>query len=303
MYMGGKRMGKADTVKMIGTVKCEMKDWSLSGPEMSKIDADTYAISYKATFDGSCADEHGKMQKVPSPVRGASVWVRNGDKWQAVFHGENMIVEPKGAPAADEKSDAKDAKKEEPKKPEADKDDKKTDEKAAPKADDSKKADDKAAPKADDKSMAKKDDKTAANTTGKTTDTSTGTGTADPNTDALVAIQKSGWEAWRNKDTAKFEQLTTADLAFVGPDGIWHSGKSEVIKTWTTMNCEGVTKTDFKNGFASAISPTVEVLTGVGTSDGKCNGQKNGDLDNVAFYVKEGNDWKLAFLFESMPMS
>ena len=303
MYMGGKRFGKTDSVKMIGTVKCEMKDWSLSGPEMSKIDADTYVISYKGTFDGSCAEGGGKMQKAPSPVRGATVWARNGDKWQAVFHGETPIMEPKGGPDADDKADAKDAKstdakQSDAKKTDADKDSKTSNDKSAAKTEDKNMADDKSAKAADDKSMAKRDDKTAANTTRKTTDA----GTADPNTDALVALHKTGWEAWRTKDASKLEQSTTADVAFIGPDGIWHSGKSDVVKNWTTMNCEGVTKTDFKNGFASALSPTVEILTGIGTSDGKCNGQKNADLENVAFYVKEGNDWKLAFMFEPMPM-
>jgi hypothetical protein len=35
---------------------------------MSKIDDDTYAFSYKGTFDGSCT-MNGKTEKQPSPVR------------------------------------------------------------------------------------------------------------------------------------------------------------------------------------------------------------------------------------------
>ena len=108
----GQRMDKATTVKMIAGVKCDIKSMDLTEPAMSMIDADTYALSYKATWDGTCNDPDGKPMKVPSPVRSASIWVRSGDKWQAVFHGENLIVDPKAPPPPP----APAAKKEEPKK-------------------------------------------------------------------------------------------------------------------------------------------------------------------------------------------
>src|ERR1700730_16775933 len=113
---GGQRMDKAATVKMIASVKCDIKSMDLSEPAMSMIDADTYALSYKATWDGTCNARDGKPMKVPSPIRSASIWVRSGDKWQAVFHGENLIVDPKNpvAPATPKK----------PKKVEPKKDDK-----------------------------------------------------------------------------------------------------------------------------------------------------------------------------------
>src|SRR5712671_7831395 len=90
----GQRMDKAATVRMIAGVKCDIKSMDLTEPAMSMIDADTYALSYKATWDGTCNGPDGKPMKVPSPIRSASVWVRSGDKWEAVFHGENLIVDP-----------------------------------------------------------------------------------------------------------------------------------------------------------------------------------------------------------------
>src|SRR5437588_2909596 len=95
---GGQRMDKAATVKMIAGVKCDIKSMDLTEPGMSMIDADTYALSYKTTWDGTCNGPDGKRAKVPSPIRSASIWVRNGDKWLAVFHGENLIVNPKASP-------------------------------------------------------------------------------------------------------------------------------------------------------------------------------------------------------------
>ena len=118
---GGSRMDKAATTKMIAGVKCDIKDgWKLDEPHVSTVDADTYALSYKGTFDGTCTMD-GKTEKAPSPIRAATVWVRSGDKWLAAFHGENLIVDPK-APAAP------------PAKPEAKKEAPKKDDKAAPNA-------------------------------------------------------------------------------------------------------------------------------------------------------------------------
>ena len=70
---------------MIAGVKCDIKDgWKLDEPHVSTIDADTYVLSYKGTFDGTCTMD-GKTEKAPSPIRAATVWVRSGDKWLAAF--------------------------------------------------------------------------------------------------------------------------------------------------------------------------------------------------------------------------
>src|SRR5438105_7401526 len=74
----GQRMDKAATVNMIAGVKCDIKSMDLTEPAMSMIDADTYALSYKSTWDGTCNGPDGKPMKVPSPIRSASIWVRSG---------------------------------------------------------------------------------------------------------------------------------------------------------------------------------------------------------------------------------
>lgn len=120
----------------------------------------------------------------------------------------------------------------------------------------------------------------------------------------MAKTHSAGWEAFRNKDAKWFEANTTKDMSFVDPAGMFHSGQAAVVKLWTAdMKCEGVTKTSFTEAFASAISPTVELLTGKGEADGSCDGQKNGPLYQTAVYVKEGDAWKLTFMFESLPAS
>lgn len=255
-YEGGTRMGKSDMIKMIGGSKCEVKEgWKLEEPQMAKINDDTYVMSYKTTMDGSCTMD-GKSMKLPSPTRAASVWVRNGDKWQGVFHGENLIIDPKNPPPAPPKSEAK---KEEP----------------------------------------KKDDKAAANS-----NTAAAPAPAKPtpsaNTEALVKLHTSGWEAFKAKDAKKFDEMLAANVVNVDPIGTVISGKANIIKQWTeTMKCEGITKVSVTDGFSTAISPTVELFTLKGNADGTCNGQKNANLFQSTIYVKEGDAWKLAFMFEA----
>lgn len=111
MVEAGQRMDKAAVVKIIAGNKCDVKTWNLDEPQLGKIDNDTYALSYKGTWDGTCTGPDGKAMKIPSPVRAATVFVRSGDKWQGAFHGENLIVDPKNLPPA-----KPDAKKEEPRK-------------------------------------------------------------------------------------------------------------------------------------------------------------------------------------------
>jgi len=257
----GQRMDKGATVKMIASVKCDIKSMDLTEPAMSMIDADTYALSYKATWDGMCPGPEGtRPMKVPSPIRSASIWVRSGDKWQAVFHGENLIVDPKNPP------------------------------KAAPAA----------PPK---KEAPKKDDKTAANSNTASNNAAPARATPDANTDALVKVELALWEAWKAHDAKKLDELMAKDVSFVNIFGTYLATRADAMKDWTGTGCE-VKSVSVTNGFASALSPTVEMLTRKGTADGTCGGQKIGGTDiwGVSIYVKDGDAWKFAFGMNSPAM-
>lgn len=259
----GVREDKAAAVKMIAGVKCDIKDgWKLDEPQLAKIDSDTYVLTYKGTFDGTCTFG-GQTEKVPSPIRAATVVVRSGNDWKAVFHGENPIIDPTAQPATNPKSDTKTTDKPE---------------------------------------VSKKDDTKPAEPAGNSNTTPPTKPVPGANTDALTKIHLSGWEAWKAKDQKKLEEIASSDLSIVDPIGGFISGRSNVVKGWFDMKCEGITKVGLTDGFASAVSPTLEILTVKGKADGSCEGQKNGDLYQTTFFVKEGDTWKLAFMFEAMPM-
>jgi hypothetical protein len=251
---GGQRMDKAATVGMIAGVKCDIKSMDLTEPAMSMIDADTYALSYKATWDGTCNGPDGTPMKVPSPVRSASIWVRSGDKWQAVFHGENLIVDPKN-PAAP----------------------------AAP-------------PEKTKKVEPKEDVKTAANSNTAPNTAAPAKAMPDANTDALVKVELALWEAWKEHDAKKLDDLMAKDVSFVNIFGTYLATRADAMKDWTGAGCE-VKSVSVSDGFATALSPTVEMLTRKGTADGTCGGQNVGGTDiwGVSIYVKEGDAWKFAF--------
>ena len=263
----GMRMSRPELLQMIGSFKCDVKTWNIDDPQMAMINADTYVISYKGTFDGSCSGTDGKAQKLPSPIRAASVYVRDGDNWKGAFHSETLIIDPKNPPAAA------------PANPE-------------PKKEESKKEEKPKAPAA----------ATPASPSAPAT-SAPAKPTPSANTDALVKIHTAGWEAFKAKDAKWFDANLTATASNVDPLGNWVTGKANVIKKWTeTMKCEGITKVSVTEGFATAISPAVEILTLKGSADGTCDGQKNGGLWQSAVYVKEGETWKLAFMFESPAM-
>ena len=224
---GAQRLDRAAALKMIGGVRCEVKSGHIDEPHLATIDADTYAFSYRTTWDGTCTGPDGNAVRIPSPVRAATIWIRNGNKWQAAFHGENLIVDPKNlvpAPAA------------------------------AP---------------------------AQAN--------------GDANTAALVKAELAVWEAWAAKDRKKLEDLTAKEISFVNIFGSYFATKADAINDWTGANCDAksVTVTD---GAATALSPTVEILTVKATADGTCGGQKiAGAVYGTSVYVKDGDRWKWAF--------
>ena len=111
MREGGRQMDKAAVVKLIAGNKCNVKDWKLEDPLTAKIDADTYVLSYRGTFDGSCTGPDGKPMKIPSPIRAATVWIRAGDTWRAAFHGQDSIFDPKNPPSPAKAAGKKESKK------------------------------------------------------------------------------------------------------------------------------------------------------------------------------------------------
>jgi hypothetical protein len=241
MREGGRQMDKAAVVKLIVDNKCNVKDWKLEDPQMARIDADTYVLSYRGTFDGSCAGQDGKPMKIPSPIRAATVWMRADHTWQAAFHGQDPILDPKNPPSP---------------------------------------------AKAAGKKESKKDHRAVA----------TAKVDADPSTVAMMAVEKSVWEAWMAKDAARLQELTTPDLSFQNIFGTYFANKADTLKNWTSAYCD-IRSVSVTDGEGTLLSPAIGILNRTGTAEGSCNGRKLPlvPIYGTSVYVKDGDTWKLAF--------
>jgi len=241
MREGGRQMDKAAVVKLIAGNKCNVKDWKLEDALMSRIDADTYVLSYRGTFDGSCNGPAGKPMKIPSPIRAATVWIRAGDTWRAAFHGQDPILDPKNPPSPARAAGEKES---------------------------------------------KKDDRAVA----------TAKVAADPSTVAMMAVEKSVWEAWMAKDAAKLQELTTPDLSFQNIYGAYFANKADTLKNWTSAYCD-IKSVNVTDGEGTLVSPAIGILNRTGTAEGSCNGQRLPPVPiyGTSVYVKDGDSWKLAF--------
>jgi hypothetical protein len=147
-----------------------------------------------------------------------------------------------------------------------------------------------AAPVVDPKAVAAKPaDKKEARTDEKTKATD-----GDARTDAMLALERTVWEAWRTRDTKKIEALTARNISFIDIFGTYLATKTDALKNWSGAGCD-VKSVVIADAASTMLSPTVGILTFEATADGTCYGQKVGPIWGTSVYVKDGNAWKWTF--------
>jgi len=227
--MSGKgRVDKAAIVKRIGDPTCEVKDFSLSEEQMRPLGSDAALLTYKATQDVKCG---GKA--LPAVVRAATVLIRSGDKWKAVYHNEVPIVDPKATAQLGEPEETLSY------------------------------------------------EKAKLNV-------------SDGSTTAMFEAEKKVWEAWKDHDGKKLDELTTKDISFINIFGTFFPTKADALKDWTAKGCE-VTSVSVTDAASTMLSPAVGILTFKGGADGKCFGQKVPPIWGTSIYIKDGDTWKWTF--------
>ena len=76
---------KADIVKMLPSMPCDVKSYTLSDWKLSMVDADAAVITYKGMAEGTCGG-----QPIPA-TWSSSLWVNRKGKWVAFAHQETNI--------------------------------------------------------------------------------------------------------------------------------------------------------------------------------------------------------------------
>jgi len=116
----------------------------------------------------------------------------------------------------------------------------------------------------------------------------------DAATDAMLAVEKAVWEAWKAHDAKKLEDLTARDISFINIFGTYFATKADALKDWTGAGCD-VKSVSVTDAVGTMLSPTVGILTFKGAADGTCYGQKVGPIWGTSVYVKNGYAWKWTF--------
>lgn len=78
-------MGKADIVKEIANMPCEVKSYTLSDFKVTFLNGGTAILTCKGVVDGTCAGT-----ALPN-VWSSSVYVNRGGRWMAASHQETAI--------------------------------------------------------------------------------------------------------------------------------------------------------------------------------------------------------------------
>ncbi len=118
--------------------------------------------------------------------------------------------------------------------------------------------------------------------------------TPDAGTDAMLTAEKAVWEAWKDHDAKKIEELTAKDISFINIFGTFFPTKADAIKDWSANGCD-VKSVSVTDADGTMLSPNVGILRFNGGADGTCFGQKVGAIWGTSVYVKEGDTWKWAF--------
>ena len=112
----------------------------------------------------------------------------------------------------------------------------------------------------------------------------------------IIALEKAGWEAWKNNNAEWFKQNTTENFLSVSSGGI--SNKAQVVKS-AESDCavKTVSLADFT--FLLLNKETV-VLTYIAMQDGVCGNSKLPvKVRASATYIKQGGKWLEAFYMET----
>jgi hypothetical protein len=118
-----------------------------------------------------------------------------------------------------------------------------------------------------------------------------------PTKDALMTMEKAGWEAWKNRD-AKWTEENYSDKA-VNFTAAGRVDKAASIKSYSEQKCE-IKSYSISDDQMQMVGPDVAVLTFRAAQDYTCDGTKGpADVRAASIYVREGDKWKAAFYAET----
>lgn len=109
----------------------------------------------------------------------------------------------------------------------------------------------------------------------------------------IVALEKTAFEAWKNKDRKFFEEHMSEDGQYLDLNGV--GGKAQYVKAIIDNNCT-VSSYSLDNSKVTMLSQDVALLTYRYAHDVVCGGNREaGPLWASTIYVKRGSKWLIVF--------
>jgi hypothetical protein len=116
---------------------------------------------------------------------------------------------------------------------------------------------------------------------------------AAPTKDALMALEKSAYEAWKTKDAKFWDPFLTEN--FVGFGATGRMDRAAAIKEYSGTDCD-VKSYALSDDQMTTVGSDVAYITHKATYEGTCAGQKLPAQAMVfGIYVRSGDKWKGAF--------
>jgi hypothetical protein len=110
----------------------------------------------------------------------------------------------------------------------------------------------------------------------------------------IIALEKAGWEAWKNKDAKWFQANQTDDALSVHADGV--TDKAQGIKDLPNCEVKSVGLDNFK---FLMLDKNSALITFLGSQDAVCGGKvQPSTVRASSVYVRRGGKWLNAFYTE-----
>ncbi len=112
----------------------------------------------------------------------------------------------------------------------------------------------------------------------------------------IIALEKAGWEAWKNKNAAWYQTNLAEDALQVNREGVL--SKSQIVKVAGT-DCE-IKSFSLDNFKFLMLDKNSALITFTGMQDGVCGGKTiPAKVHSTSVYVKRGGKWLNALYTET----
>ena len=120
---------------------------------------------------------------------------------------------------------------------------------------------------------------------------------AAPTKEALMTLEQSAYDAWKNKNAAFWDPFLTAN--FVGYGSTGKLDKAAAMKEFASSDCD-VKSTTMSDEQMTQLGPDAALITYKLAQDATCGGQKlPANAWAASVFVREGGNWKGAFHAEA----